>query len=675
MADRRRQLRPILSGPGITRDGVLTLQAPAGQLMVRAPRRFLRGLIDWCDGTRGLDALAALATSSWGASSFPDFLDDMLAAGVLIPQQLLSLRTSQRPVDRSSSVPANLLATPFASFGREALTADQLNSFLPFLRLHELGSGWSARHDPALTFTIILREAIGGFQAGVHEVSGDSKTGPLLGYQGPAGSAIYRSMADPLGFARATWLLVVSCELETELMNDRVLAPRTALFNAGVVRHRAGEWARQSGTAWADDLDCAQDTLRQCCNLGSRSLVYVAAFGSQSAGSDHVVPPCTVSWMDDAAYRGLFIARASPPSRGEHAPETVAWGRSYDAADALRKAIGELAERLALRAPATMVEAKATDLGGHADPLALVQYSRRQYADGSLKVKRFDLHDVHWWTEGREWFSGSRVWLPADCVFGRTTLRRQSQSPSLMRPTSSGCASDVCEEAAIERAAYEVIERDALARHWLAQEPAHCIESLSLPARIRHRMEFLGALGCETFVMSMTMGLGPSILVLIRNLHLGFTCAGSASGPDAGASVERAFIEAEFAAITRCKGVTAPKIRPREAALPEDHANLYAQRAYFRRADALIGDAEKAIDFARMQWPSSIRERLTDERPLYWLELPSGESPRQLNGERIKTVRVLIPGCIPLAFGYDALPQGMVSHAVSARARFPHPLA
>ena len=46
----------------------------------------------------------------------------------------------------------------------------------------------------------------------------------------------------------------------------------------------------------------------------------------------------------------------------------------------------------------------------------------------------------------------------------------------------------------------------------------------------------------------------------------------------------------------------------------------------------------------------------------------------ELDGRPIRTVRVLVPGCIPLAFGFGALPEGMVTHRVSAAARFPHPL-
>jgi len=247
--------------------------------------------------------------------------------------------------------------------------------------------------------------------------------------------------------------------------------------------------------------------------------------------------------------------------------------------------------------------------------------------------------------------------------------------PLLARPTSSGCASDVALGSAIERGAYELIERDALARHWLAQAPARVIDQGSLTARIQHRAKELEALGCEIFVLCMTLGLGPSILVLIRNLRLGFACAGSACGADAAATIERAFIEAEFAAIARCQGVAVPRIRSRDASVPEDHAHLYAQRAHFRRADVLIGDPAQAIALARIDWPASLQSRLGEQHRLYWVDRSDDGALRQLDGQRICTVRVLIPGCVPLAFGCDALPRAMVSHPVSVRALFPHPLA
>jgi ribosomal protein S12 methylthiotransferase accessory factor len=279
--------------------------------------------------------------------------------------------------------------------------------------------------------------------------------------------------------------------------------------------------------------------------------------------------------------------------------------------------------------------------------------------------------------QGTEWHTGKAVWLPADCVHAACALPEREDLP-LARPTSSGCAADADLESAIERATYELIERDAFARHWLAQAAADRIAPETLPAHIRERIGALAAQGCDTSVLCMTKGLGPAILVLVRHTGRGFACAGSACGPDLASSIEHAFIEAEFAAIARCAASARPKaLAPRQATTPEDHANLYARRAHFRRADVLLGPADASVAADDIPWPTSLEQRLgngADARPVYWVELTGKGAPRQLDGRPIRTVRVLVPGCIPLAFGYGSLPEAMVAHRVGAAARFPHPL-
>jgi ribosomal protein S12 methylthiotransferase accessory factor len=478
-------IRPVLAGPAVARGGVLTVHTSGGQFVVQASARYLDALAAWCDGTRDVNGLEAMARSEWGASDFPAFLAALVRAGVLVDE------------------------------GQE---------------------------------------------------------------------------------------------------------------------QRSGNGARTPQITWAG------------------------------------LPE----------HRGLFIARAIPPTEPGQCPEFVAWGRSYDPQQALAKALGEYAERKALRQPAQVVESSFAVLPGAVHPYAFARYTRRQLARSALRIKAFDAHEKNRWVQGKEWRSGAAVWLPADCVYGAGALAGQAAGTFLARPTSSGCAADVDLDTAIERAAYELIERDAFARHWLAQAAADRIAPATLPGRIRERMAALEEQGCETFVLCMRKGLGPAILVLIRHGGRGFVCAGSACGPDLPSSVERAFIEAESAAVVRCVASACPKAKAaREAVSPEDHANLYARRAHFRRADVLLGPEEASIPASAIRWPARLAGRLesgTGTRPVYWVELSSTGAPCQPDGRPIRTVRALVPDCIPLAFGVGSLPEAMVTHRVSAAARFPHPL-
>jgi ribosomal protein S12 methylthiotransferase accessory factor len=662
-----RSFRPVLAGPSVARRGVLTVHAPDGQLVVQASPRYLDALAQWCDGARDVEGIAALSHATWGPSDFPKFLDSLMDAGVLVDpasEALRALQPSARRGTGAGGVPTSNAERPSA---RGGLTDDHLDALAGLLRAARAQPGSAA--EALVGITLVLLQRVGRFAAGVYRV--DGAVG--LRHQGDPMPGIYRAMPDPLRLLYGPVLIVVSARIR----RAGLPAARAALLQAGAIAHLASRWALDRGVPWTGDLPCDQQRVTSSCGLYEEDLVYLGALGANqpTAGSNDT-PQLT--WVDLPEHRGLAIARAIPPTQPGHRPEFVAWGRSYDAKRALAKALGEYAERKALRRPAHFIEATMAALPGAVHPHALVRYASRQLSTNRLGVAPFDAQQKQRWVQGKEWRTGASVWLPADCVYGASTLTRQGADALLARTTSSGCASDPDLDTAIERAAYELIERDAFARHWLAQAAADRITPASLPARIRVRMEALEAHGCESFVLCMSKGLGPAILVLIRHVQRGFVCAGSACGPDLASSIESAFIEAESAAVVRCVASARPRaVAPRQAASPEDHANLHARRAHFRRADVLLGLAGASIPASAIEWPATLEDRLrssTDPRPVYWIELPSTNPPCQLDGRPIRTVRVLLPGCIPLAFGFGALPEGMVTHRITAAARFPHPL-
>ncbi|TFY97065.1 YcaO-like family protein [Ramlibacter humi] len=651
------QIRPVLAGPGVVRGRSLTVRAPDGQLVVRANSRYLKALAEWCDGQSDLATLTARAGAKWGPSNFPRFLASLVDAGVLVDAQVAALRALRSP----STSPSTSTAAP--TEGHVLPTEEDLVQL----------AGLLADTD-ALQLTFVLLRRIGTLAEGAYRPSraGDSPIGSLR-YLGPVGTEIYRAMHDPLLLVRQSVLLLVSASIQPS-----ATCARSALLEAGAIAHQAKEWAASRGMGWAEDLPLDEEHLPASCALSSQYMLYAAGIGAcHRNGDDEDMP--RLAWMDLPGHGGLAIAQAAPATPAGQRPAFVAWGRSHDPRQALIKALGEYAERQALRQPAPTVEARMSELPGAVHPDAFVRYTRRQFADPALRVKAFNIDKKHRWVQAKEWTTGEKVWLPAECVHGARLPPEGGGGPSLARPTSSGCAADADIDVAIERATYELIERDAFVRHWLAQAPADRVQPDSLPSDIQERIGRLQAIGCEATVLCMTMGLGPAVLVLIRNARLAFVCAGSACGSDLLSSIERAFTEAEFAAVVRCTATARPKAMPmRQVASPEDHANLYATRGRFRRADVLIGPPDAAVIAPEIRWPTNLRDRLqtvAGRRPVYWVELPGNSAPRQLDGRRARAVRVLVPDCIPLAFGYGSLPEAMVSHPVSPVARFPHPLS
>ncbi|MEJ8837141.1 YcaO-like family protein [Ramlibacter sp. AN1133] len=665
--------KPVLSGAAFARGGRLRVRAQAGELVVRAPSRFIRGMLEWCDGSRDLDALASTARSRWGETRFPSFVSSMLEAGVLLDEPVALARALRAALELSSDRPRVRPALQGDAPSGPSLEPEDLEGLLASLGVVRYLPRNCSEWECALKVLLIVREPAERFTAGLHEVMSTEDGYATLAFRGNIGTSAHRAFRDPLVFEQCRVVLVIAADVDALLQRTGRSPLRDVLLQAGGIADRAQRWATACGLGYLHDLPF-EDRLADLCQLQLERPMYVGAFAGMRPQA-HAGPTFTVSWEDHAAHADLSIARASAPSPDGASADVLAWGRSYDPRLALGKAVSELAERLALRQACHSIEATAAELPRHVPPGEFARYSERQFADDTLGVAPFVATQRLRWVEGREWSSGESVWLPAECV---STSASAPAGKRVMRVSSSGCAADVDLETAIRRALHEVIERDAFARHWLAQAGGRPIDRLSLSSRLETRIGALTSLDCETSVACTTLGLGPAIMVLIRNHRLGFACVGCASDSDPGNAVERAFIEAEFAALARCHGVRGTKVRPEDACLPEHHANVFAQRAFFRRADVLVSARQVPVRLDLLDWPATLEQRLRragQRVPAYWLELPSGPGPRQLDGRPLRTVRALISGCVPLAFGYGALPEGMVSHRVTARARFPHPLA
>jgi hypothetical protein len=110
-----------------------------------------------------------------------------------------------------------------------------------------------------------------------------------------------------------------------------------------------------------------------------------------------------------------------------------------------------------------------------------------------------------------------------------------------------------------------------------------------------------------------------------------------------------------------------------------DHAELHSMRAHYRRAWVLLqnGGQEESVAALARRWSADLATRLAgraaQDEPL-WIDLTAADAPVGFDGEPLVTVRVLIPGCLPIAFGFDAIPRGGIT-CVTAAGRFPHPMA
>ncbi len=687
----------MLAGASVIRGSELRLRAKSGNVQVKAPARFLKALYEWCDGTRTSAEIQGGAQARWGASRFASFMGEMLECGVL--------------VDASRMLDAHLEATdlvdPFdgacaeqreAAVRRGALRAKfeaSADTLLPSSRAPLLGklldtkpsavgfgSGTVGARQLAnlldavgsiepLRISVVLIRAVGRFRAGIYDVHVPRQGRVAMERIADDDGEWCRALLEAHRWLSATGLLIVSAR-----------ALQFALLEAGAALQNGHLAAAETGLAFRISREYDPSRLRRVCRLDAERVLGCAIFGAppkRVARTGQARHSLRFSWGEGAGGR-FHVAGAEVV--GCDVPSSIGWGRSLHAPTACAIAVSEAVERYSYAKLGPCVEAIADELEGSIDPRALVPYADDQYRSRRLRVKRFDPSRRYLWVPATDLQTGRTAWVPAECAQSVSALPAAFADHALARTTSSGCATNADRKTAIERAAFEVIERDALARHWLTQLPGTLLRG-DFGATTAARLARLRASGCGVSIVLLEARFGPVVVVVVESETKGFSALGSACGADMPTTLEHALTEAEVLSEVRLRMDDSPRVKASEAWAPLDHSNLYAMRRHFRRARALThGGATTTLRRMERKWPRSLRERLSATtnslgrhmRPSMWIDLTQSDAPLGPAGKELQTVRVLIPGCLPIGFGHDAIPRGGIG-PIGAAGRFPHPLA
>lgn len=349
---------------------------------------------------------------------------------------------------------------------------------------------------------------------------------------------------------------------------------------------------------------------------------------------------------------------------------STGWGRDRDVKVASSKAIHEAIERYAYTFLPTQARfCSAQALPAVLDTSALSGHAPWQWADPALGLRPFGSEEAHWWLQARPvqaGWPGEVAWVLADVLLSPRAFDNGYRARLVTHASSSGFASATTLDDAILHATLELVERDALMRHWFAQRPGRAVDLRELPSALRWRFAVLQDAGCLTGLQRLDLGMHPVWLAWAQHPALAFTSIGSACALDGGTALESALGELETQALARLGGVPAETTEAADVRAPADHAALYATPGYFRRADRVLcpqayatgGYREAAAAFACTA--GRLYESLDRRgcRP-WWVELSPPEAHTSFDGRPVHTVRAVVPHLIPMSFGYRRQPIGM----------------
>ena len=687
----------VLMPGSLLHGSTLQCRLAARTVSLRAPGAVLRSLYDFDGVLTPRQWLTACGGRGWNADDASGLLQTLVTEGILVsvhnmPQRLWSQAGNPRTLGEAPA-PAELLALMESAqehLGRpaacDAITLESDSRAGPLHQLLRMRA--SNRHFgddavPAQTLTALLWAAAGvvNGEHGLRTVTPSAgalyplrhyylnlrPTGTLApgAYALSAGdrgrlhytpidsdlALLPAAFSAPALLSRAQGVLVIAAEFAASARKYGARALSYVPLEAG--------HAAQNALLAAAACDChaveiggfIEQDLAAALQCGD-AIVPITTVVLGSATTAPVVQDAgQFEWVDardGEGTRPFYLGRAR-----QDPAHPWSWGRDLDPSRAHLKATMESRERAALCRPRGLICARGLDLPDAIDPGDILRYEPRQYRRTGFPYRPFDPAATYWWKAAHGVLDDSAGSMLADLIYleeGLTDLDRPAPYTSA---NTSGTASHTSIETALENATLELIERDAFMRVWLGGE-ARGVAEETLPAAMNARLKRLRDAGIDVALRDIGHAYCPVAFCFGQSKAYHVTRVSSCAGYDLVFAMDHALMELEAQVYISLHNPTPTPIRPERVREAVDHAALYAQKAYFQKADHLIVPAVGVSGNRRLarNWTDLLALLRQDGQRLIAVDL-SESAPFQT-----PTIKAFIPGLIPIKFGAGNEPAG-----------------
>ncbi|MFC0215782.1 TOMM precursor leader peptide-binding protein [Paenibacillus chartarius] len=351
--------------------------------------------------------------------------------------------------------------------------------------------------------------------------------------------------------------------------------------------------------------------------------------------------------------------------------DEAAAGRTHSYADSELAAILEGLERycgMAPRGKRTMIRDTYRHVADHAlDPVTVGLYAKEQYEKPGFPFEPFDPDRQLEWVWGYSFLQERPILVPQLLAYYSSSCDR-----GFVYETSNGCALGGSLEEAIFYGIMEVVERDSFLLTWYARLPLPRLDPRSANDReLVLMLERLNAVaGFETYLYNATMENGiPSVWALAKNKKskgLNLICAAGAH-PDPVRAAKGAVHELSGMMLTLDEKLAANREEyermlrdPTLVRGMEDHSMLYGLPQAEERLQFLLAEDRPLRAFEDEFKPRTNHRDLTDDlkevlqafRRLGLDVIVVDQTTPELRRNRLHCVKVLIPGMLPMTFGY-----------------------
>lgn len=672
------------------------------EVLVEAPAEFIREFISLCDGTQTLKKILYRLKQDWNEESVKGLLDDLFRKEVIVDARSLSdevwkaVENPMRfPTNVTSKEVDHLMSKREEYHGSTAEGCEYLptkDGFVELLKGRRSVRQYSGELAPLQAVIDMLWSAYGEHTSSEDEMS--HRTCPSAGALYPLlvhvvlfqktedlQSAVYRVKYSGNGRLGFKFITSDTHRFKRSFLNPAVLngshgvivisgsffvtgekyGNRSLLYvplEAGHSAQNVMLQATEHQIATVEIGGFIDELLTEAISLpkGYKPLTTIV-FGheDQSSESTESLSP-EIDWVVPMVdeYRLPFAiasARINPDRSWSH-------GRDPDPELALTKAVSEAKEWTACGCIPELFQASFSELHSVIDPRDVIRFHPMQYQLDGFPFAPFDKNREYEWTVGKDYITGEEVYILADLVY----FPYFPETSYYAFANSSGCAAHPDRQEAIEIATLELIERDSFMNVYFAGLTLPTISEKTLPSDVCKRISVLQSIGFNVWVKDHSLDLAPVALVFAQSEELTFTTCASCASFDKKDAIRHALMEVEASVLARLQNGRPKAIKPHEVGAPLDHGRLYSCKEYYRQADFLVEGGgsvslqEMGGDCAR-SW-EELLSRLND-RGLRLVTVQLNLSEKYGGDEDLHIVRSIVPGLIPMTFGYRQEPAGM----------------
>jgi ribosomal protein S12 methylthiotransferase accessory factor len=332
------------------------------------------------------------------------------------------------------------------------------------------------------------------------------------------------------------------------------------------------------------------------------------------------------------------------------------------------RAVMECAERRAqfgrLNPPIAAVDSFQSLADDAVSPAACGLYSPRQYATVGFGLAAFSERTPLEWVAVVDLVSGARRLLPVEFLFPRAPLKRTH----LVLESSSGTAAHNETDAATRAALCEVIERDCLMLFWYRRPRTAAIAVEAIPSlETRDDLRRLQRMGFVVTVCSLAYDLGVPCFLIVA-LKGDSLVYGGGCHPNWLRALTHAVTELgqSLRQLMETPAATVVSRSLLDVRTPSDHYGLYNRgplhgvlRQVLARALQRTDDLPWRDDDGRtMSDAGSVDALVTTLAVRGWHTYSCNLTPPELESCGVHVRRIVVPGLIPVHFGYNRLRLG-----------------